>query len=577
MNNALKLILLQLFSKSVSFIFNTLLLRLTNPQLIGLVTLRYEFLLSTILFLSKEGFRGALLRVPLNIPSTPTSSSKQHVSTLPQDPSAFSTNANLSSPSKQHAPSTTTLDLQTFITLAWIPLPYFFLLALLLWHLHSSSFINETYHAVFCIYLLSAFIQFSFEPIYIALQCTNFPQVRIKIEGYCIFIRSCVILCTLVILNSPSLEHQLFIFAAAQLATDLGALLAYYLYASYLLGCSMAFFWPNIHRLLHYYQRIFFGRPLPDAIPLEEQSLTLALTLSTTNIATQLLNQGDLFVINCITLCASPHDSPQLLKEQGYYSIANNYGSLVPRIILQPIEEATFISSSNLPAASTNSQKPSPAQPPRSFFLWLKFEAYLSLIFIVFGSFFVGHVITIIFGSNAEYLGIVSGLLSAYCYYIPLISLNGLLDSWLTAVSSSDDLAANRKLLFISTFLFYILVGFPILYCRNFLFTSRDASLSMAVMAMNAANTIQRILLNLYRWKVKRRLLFSELWLPMLPPKSVSSVFLALYMLHLFFLPSSPISAISLGTANALFALTAIYFLDATYVHEFYALMKAKK
>lgn len=53
---------LQLFSRLVTFALNQALVRLASPIAYGTVSIQLELLLSTILFLSREGFRNALLR-----------------------------------------------------------------------------------------------------------------------------------------------------------------------------------------------------------------------------------------------------------------------------------------------------------------------------------------------------------------------------------------------------------------------------------------------------------------------------------------------------------------------------------
>lgn len=57
------LIGLQLVSRLFTFILNQGLLRLASPRAYGTVAVQFELLTSTILFLSREGIRNALLRV----------------------------------------------------------------------------------------------------------------------------------------------------------------------------------------------------------------------------------------------------------------------------------------------------------------------------------------------------------------------------------------------------------------------------------------------------------------------------------------------------------------------------------
>ena len=58
------LVLLQLFSRVVTFVLNQALVRIVSPQVFGTTSIQFELLLSTILFLSREGVRNALLRAP---------------------------------------------------------------------------------------------------------------------------------------------------------------------------------------------------------------------------------------------------------------------------------------------------------------------------------------------------------------------------------------------------------------------------------------------------------------------------------------------------------------------------------
>ncbi len=61
--SALPLIALQLGSRVFSFVLNQALLRIATPSAFGTAAIQFELLLNTILFLSREGVRTALLRV----------------------------------------------------------------------------------------------------------------------------------------------------------------------------------------------------------------------------------------------------------------------------------------------------------------------------------------------------------------------------------------------------------------------------------------------------------------------------------------------------------------------------------
>ena len=61
-SSASSLVALQLFSRLFTFALNQALLRLVSPSAYGTAAIQFELLLSTILFLSREGVRNALLR-----------------------------------------------------------------------------------------------------------------------------------------------------------------------------------------------------------------------------------------------------------------------------------------------------------------------------------------------------------------------------------------------------------------------------------------------------------------------------------------------------------------------------------
>src|SRR5947208_3484123 len=61
-SGASSLVLLQLVSRLSTFFMNQIVLRYTDPATFGIASVQLELLLITILFLSREGFRCALLR-----------------------------------------------------------------------------------------------------------------------------------------------------------------------------------------------------------------------------------------------------------------------------------------------------------------------------------------------------------------------------------------------------------------------------------------------------------------------------------------------------------------------------------
>lgn len=61
------LVLLQLLTRVLTFVLNQSLVRLASPEVFGTAAIQFDLIYSTILFLSREGIRNALLRSDSNI------------------------------------------------------------------------------------------------------------------------------------------------------------------------------------------------------------------------------------------------------------------------------------------------------------------------------------------------------------------------------------------------------------------------------------------------------------------------------------------------------------------------------
>lgn len=81
-SSASSLMALQLFSRFFTFALNQALFRLASPSAFGAAAIQFELIMSTILFLSREGVRNALLRVSRHT-DTDTSIKWMNMSFLP--------------------------------------------------------------------------------------------------------------------------------------------------------------------------------------------------------------------------------------------------------------------------------------------------------------------------------------------------------------------------------------------------------------------------------------------------------------------------------------------------------------
>jgi oligosaccharide translocation protein RFT1 len=82
MSSASYLMGLQLFSRFFTFALNQALFRLASPSAFGAAAIQFELIISTILFLSREGVRNSLLRVSRHTDAD-TSIKRTNMSFLP--------------------------------------------------------------------------------------------------------------------------------------------------------------------------------------------------------------------------------------------------------------------------------------------------------------------------------------------------------------------------------------------------------------------------------------------------------------------------------------------------------------
>jgi oligosaccharide translocation protein RFT1 len=177
------LVFLQVSSRAFTFILNQALVRLATPQTFGTATVQFELLLSTTLFLSREGVRTALLRQQKTTPSSSSTSSPNLVHNISLLP-------------------------------AYVGVPIAVALAVL--YSATSAAVVRTqshFHLSVSVYALAAAIELAAEPLYIRAQNELRMDVRVRAEGAAVFLKTLV---TFFGLAFASSEWALVAFAAGQ-------------------------------------------------------------------------------------------------------------------------------------------------------------------------------------------------------------------------------------------------------------------------------------------------------------------------------------------------------------------------
>jgi oligosaccharide translocation protein RFT1 len=173
-STARSLVLLQLLTRILTFILNQSLVRLASPEVFGTAAIQFDLIYSTILFLSREGIRNALLR-------------------------SQTTNTNT--------------------TLARLPLKLGIVVASLVVgvYIYSSDYITVSQEGFFTslgLYVAAAWVELWVEPMYIQTIKGGKMRIRMQAEGGMAIVKALVTFGSLVL--SP--KQALLGFALGQIS-----------------------------------------------------------------------------------------------------------------------------------------------------------------------------------------------------------------------------------------------------------------------------------------------------------------------------------------------------------------------
>lgn len=152
-----------------------------------------------------------------------------------------------------------------------------------------------------------------------------------------------------------------------------------------------------------------------------------------------MLTQGDALILTSVVS----------LYDQGAYALASNYGGLVARMIFQPIEESSRNLFSKLCAKlpnKKNADASSVREAAEVLSAILKAYSILSLTAWTIGPAIAPQLLDIVGGARWSATG-AGAVLSAFCYYIPLLAINGVTEAFVAAVSSSSELHQQTALM----------------------------------------------------------------------------------------------------------------------------------
>ncbi|TRX97042.1 hypothetical protein FHL15_001836 [Xylaria flabelliformis] len=421
------LIILQIASRAITFVANQLLLRFLTAQLLGVSTLLEVYYLS-VLFFARESLRVAVQRQGTSDEEDDDSKGKRAA-----DATASQSVVNI-------AHLSLVLGLTLSLGLGWAYLRY----------VDAATASTPYLDTAIRIYGVAALVELLSEPAFVVLQYRLRFGPRAAAESIATFLRCLV---TFGAANwgwKQSLDLGVLPFALGQLAYGAGLLAVYMWYGTGLARSEGFSLFPR--RIDHdiasnkakkestrngNYAYGYFYKP----------TLQLANSLVSQSVVKHILTQGDTFLVSILS-------DPQ---SQGVYALANNYGSLLARLVFQPIEESSRNYFSKLLSSSSAGGETkdgtivqTQARKARDDLqALLKFYVLLSVVVVSIGPYAAPLLVQIVAGPRWSGSG-AGAVLARYCLYIPLLAVNGVAEAFVSSVATKSEV--HRQSLWMGLF-----------------------------------------------------------------------------------------------------------------------------
>ncbi|EWC46488.1 hypothetical protein DRE_04211 [Drechslerella stenobrocha 248] len=436
------LVLVQVLSRLLTFVMNQLLIRYLSPAVLGQAA-QLELYMMTILFFARESLRMALQRQNDDAeepPAAPTKGSGHDII----------------------VEGTARAQAQTVVNSSYLSVPMGLVVVASGWVLqtvyaatsaapHQDSDADERpryFHLSMTVYAVASLLELLSEPGFAVAQQRLLYSLRAACESAAV-IANCAVTLAVTVLAARYTAGggglEALPFAVGQVAFALCLLFGYPLRLGGIArreGFSLA---PRrIYARAGGNEYYYFHMP----------TVSLAGTMWFQSVVKHLLTQGDSILVAWF---ATTYD-------QGIYALAANYGSLIARLLFKPIEETSrnllskLLTVTEAVTAKPNAPTPKgsdepvpgdvgkPAPKPADIaealtilHLILRFYAIIATIIATIGPTLAPLALRKVAGARwAD--SPAAHTLSLYCYYIPLLAVNGITEAFVQSVATPAQL-----------------------------------------------------------------------------------------------------------------------------------------
>ncbi|XP_045847694.1 protein RFT1 homolog isoform X2 [Meles meles] len=383
-------LLLQVLFRVITFVLNAFVLRFLSKEIVGIVNVRLTLLYSTTIFLAREAFRRACLS---------------------------------GGPQRDWSQTFNLLWLTVPLGVFWSSFLGWVWLRLL--EVPDPNVVSH-YGTGVVVFGLSAVVELLGEPFWVLAQAQMFVKLKVIAESLSIILKS--VLTAFLVLWLP--HWGLYIFSLAQLVYTAVLVLCYVIYFTKLLGSAESSKQQTlpISRMTDLLPSITRSRAF---VNWNEAKLTWSFFKQ--SFLKQILTEGERYVMTFLNVLN--------FGDQGVYDIVNNLGSLVARLIFQPIEESFYIFFAKVLERgkdATLQKQEDVAVAAAVLESLLKLALLTGLTITIFG-FAYSQLALDIYGGAMLSSGSGPILLRSYCLYVLLLAINGVTECFTFAAMSKEE------------------------------------------------------------------------------------------------------------------------------------------
>ncbi len=415
-------ILLQLISRLCTFALSQILLRLTSPQVFGAATIQFELLMGLVLTAAREGVRCVSLREKAQ-----EKDQEKKGQTLAGQQLAVHNLSFLA----------VGFGLLVDVVLSWLYI-----------RRASPDLRASPYFApsVVLTALGGAFELLS-EPLFNRAQALNLVGLRVRAEGVGVLVNCLLILACILCPQFFGVQRDaagtfgLVAYGCGRTAMGLAILAVYVLHfaRSYGLTALRNLYTPRRAQI--------DGR----SVWFSPAGVGLTWAMGGQALLKHVMGELDKFAVARLGT----------LEDQGGYALASNYGSLVLRILFNPVEEAARISFSKQLGHVLTEEKKKASDDKDTLgaaagimSAILRLHVLLGLFFCTFGPPLAYPVVYLLAGSRWACSTSAPTLLGAYACYIPILGVNGIAEGFLTATAGARQLNQSNRIIIASSVTF---------------------------------------------------------------------------------------------------------------------------